>query len=65
MLLGLNIVPGGFTKLSRPILRELRTKGVKVFMYLGDGLIYGNSKKEYLRSTDYDPDSGGKRILDQ
>ena len=51
MPFGLNIAPRIFTKLCRPILRELRTKGVKVLVYLDDWLIWGESKEECLAAT--------------
>ena len=39
MPFGLNIAPRIFTKLTRPILEELRAKGVCVVVYLDDWLV--------------------------
>ena len=49
---GLNLAPRVFTKLCRPILRELRSRGVKVLVYLDDWLMWGNSPEECAQFTD-------------
>ena len=49
---GLNLAPRVFTKLCRPILRELRSRGVKVLVYLEDWLMWGNSPEECAQFTD-------------
>ena len=48
---GLNIAPRIFTKLTKPILRELRLLGVGVLVYLDDWLIWGRTRDECQRAT--------------
>ena len=49
---GLNIAPRIFTKMCKPILKELRTRGILVLVYIDDWLIWGSSKEESLRNTE-------------
>ena len=48
---GLNIAPRVFTKLTKPILQELRLLGIGVLVYLDDWLVWGRSRDECLRHT--------------
>ena len=43
MPFGLNVAPRIFTKLCRPILQELRRRGVNLLVYLDDWLVWGDS----------------------
>ena len=48
MPFGLNVAPRIFTKMCRPILKELRAKGVQVMSYIDDLLVWGNSEEECI-----------------
>ena len=48
---GLNIAPRLFTKLTKPILKQLRLAGVQVVAYLDVWLIWASSREEYVRVT--------------
>ena len=51
MPFGLNIAPRIFTKICKPILQELRRKGIGVLVYLDDWLIWGLSVQQCLEFT--------------
>ena len=51
MPFGLNIAPRIFTKLTRPIIEELRQKGVRVIVYLDDWLVWADSVEQCLIDT--------------
>ena len=51
MPFGLNIAPRIFTKLTKPILKELRMRAINVLVYLDDWLVWGDSVEECHRAT--------------
>ena len=52
MPFGLNITPRIFTKVCKPILSELRRRGIKLVVYLDDWLVWGHSLEECFRATE-------------
>ena len=48
---GLNIAPRIFNKICRPILRELRMKGIAVLVYIDDWLIWAKPYEECLKAV--------------
>lgn len=48
---GLNVAPRIFTKLLKPVVRELRQKGHFLVIYLDDILIFGKTFSECTRTT--------------
>ena len=52
MPFGLNVAPRIFTKICRPILKELRQRGINLVVYLDDWLIWGRTEKECQEATD-------------
>lgn len=48
---GLSSAPFIFTKLCKPVINWLRSKGIRVVIYLDNYLIFGNSKKECEKNT--------------
>ena len=51
MPFGLNVAPRIFTKICRPIVRELRLKGINLLVYLDDWLVWGATEEECREAT--------------
>lgn len=61
MPFGLNIAPRLFTKICRPILAELRRKGINVLVYLDDWLVWADSPEACRDATDIVIQTLGRR----
>ena len=48
---GLNLAPHLFSNLCKPILKELRLRGINALVYLDDWLFWGASREECTRAT--------------
>ena len=51
MPFGLNVAPRIFTKMTKPILKELRLQAINVLVYLDDWLVWGDSIEDCHRAT--------------
>ena len=51
MPFGLNVAPRIFTKMTKPILKELRLRNVNVMVYLDDWLVWGMSAEDCHKAT--------------
>lgn len=62
---GLSTAPWLFTKIFKPLLARWRSRGIKVFLYLDDGLILAETEKEAERAGEWvreDLESAGVQL---